>query len=227
MDRRLLLGTGAAAILAAGGFWMTQRTGTGPIPGAGLGAAQAQGADQIDTSGIVEMVRGSPDAKVEVIEYASFTCPHCANFHANVLPQLMANYVDTGKVRFVYREVYFDRFGLWAGMVARCGGEARYFGIVDMLYKSQQDWIAGGQDPGVIAANLRRIGRTAGISDAELDACLNDGDRAQAMVALYQRNAAEHDITSTPSFVIDGVKYTNMPYEEFARILDEALAAAG
>ncbi|MCU0908564.1 MAG: DsbA family protein [Rhodobacteraceae bacterium] len=227
MDRRLLLGTGAAAILAAGGFWLTQRPGTGPLPGATLGAAQAQTADQIDTSGIVEMVRGSPDAKVEVIEYASFTCPHCANFHANVLPQLMANYVDTGKVRFVYREVYFDRYGLWAAMVARCGGEARYFGIVDMIYKGQQEWIAGGQDPALIAENLRRIGRTAGISDAELDACLNDGDMAQAMVALYQKNSTEHGVTSTPSFVINGTTYTNMPYEDFARILDEALAAAG
>jgi protein-disulfide isomerase len=227
MDRRLLLGTAGAAILAAGGFWLTQRPASGPLPGASLGAAQAQTAEDIDTSGIVEMVRGSADAKVEVIEYASFTCPHCANFHANVLPQLIANYVDTGKVRFVYREVYFDRYGLWAAMVARCGGEARYFGIVDMIYKGQQEWIAGGQDPALIADNLRQIGRTAGISDAELDTCLNDGDTAQAMVALYQKNSTEHGVTSTPSFVIGGVTYTNMPYEEFARILDEALAAAG
>ena len=225
MDRRLVLGTGAAAILAAGGFWLSSRSGS--ELGITLGAAQAQGAAEVDTSAIVEMVRGSADAKVEVIEYASFTCPHCASFHRNVLPELMRNYVDTGKVRFVYREVYFDRFGLWAGMVARCGGEARYFGIVDMLYKGQADWIAGGQDPALIADNLRRIGRTAGLSNDELDACMNDGDTAQAMVALYQKNAAEHDITSTPSFVINGVKHTNMPYADFARLLDEALAAAG
>ncbi len=229
MDRRIVLGTGAAAILAAGGFLLASRGGQQPgsTLGATLGAAQAQTADQIDTSGIVEMVRGSPDAKVEVIEYASFTCPHCATFHTNVLPRLMRDYVDTGKVRFVYREVYFDRFGLWAGMVARCGGEARYFGIVDMIYKGQRDWIAGGSDPALIADNLRRIGRTAGISNEELDACLNDGETAQAMVALYQTNAAEHGINSTPSFVINGVTHSNMSYEDFARLLDEALAAAG
>lgn len=226
MDRRLLLlGTGGAAILAAGGFWLSSRS--GDVPGVTLGAAQAQGAADVDTSGIAEMVRGNLDAKVEVIEYASFTCPHCATFHRNVLPQLMRDYVDSGKVRFVYREVYFDRFGLWAGMVARCGGEARYFGIVDMLYKGQSDWVAGGQDPALVADNLRRIGRTAGLSNEELDACLNDADTAQALVALYQKNAAEHDVTSTPTFVINGAKHTNMPYADFARILDAALEAAG
>ena len=128
------------------------------------GAAQAQddaAADTtepaIDTSTIEEMVLGSPDAPVTMIEYASFTCPHCAAFHGDQFQRLKEEYIDTGKVQFIYREVYFDRFGLWASMVARCGGEMRFFGISSMLYEQQQEWIAGG-DPTLISENLRRIG---------------------------------------------------------------------
>ena len=108
-------------------------------------------------------------------------------------------------------------------MVARCGGPLRYFGIVDMIYDHQSEWTAGG-DPASIVANLRKFGKIAGLSDSELDACLADTTKAQAMVALYQKNALEDDINSTPSFVINGEKYSNMGYAEFAKILDEKLA---
>ena len=72
------------------------------------------------------MMQGSADAKVEIIEYASYTCPHCASFHAGPYKDLKKDYVDTGKVKFVYREVYFDRFGLWASMIARCAGTGSF-----------------------------------------------------------------------------------------------------
>ncbi len=126
-------------------------------------------------------------------------------------------------IHFIYLEVYFDRFGLWAGMVARCGGEERYFGITDLIYDQQREWTAGG-DPAVIADNLRKIGRTAGLTDDALNACLSDGDMAQAMVAAYQENAEADGIDSTPSFVINGRKYGNMNYADFSAILDEELS---
>ncbi len=178
----------------------------------------------ISTPVVLEMVLGSADAPVEIIEYASFTCPHCARFHDQVLPKLKSEYIDTGKVKLVYREVYFDRFGLWAGMVARCGGQERYFGIADLMYKNQKEWIAGGNEPATIVENLRRIGKTAGISDAELDVCMADGAKAQAMVALYEANAARDGINSTPSFLIDGTKFSNISYEDFSAELDARLA---
>ena len=81
---------------------------------------------------------GEADAPVTIVEYASFTCPHCAHFHDDVFKKLKADYIDTGKVQFVYREVYFDRYGLWAAMMARCGGEMRYFGITDMLFDTAE-----------------------------------------------------------------------------------------
>lgn len=184
-----------------------------------VSAAEAQ---DIDTSGVIEMSMGNPDAAVTVIEYASFTCPHCKNFHIGPLKEIKADYIDTGKINFIYREVYFDRFGLWAGMVARCGGPERYFGMTDLIYSGQADWTAGG-DPASVAEGLRRIGRLAGLSDDQLNACMQDGDMANAMVAVYQENAARDQINSTPSFLINGEKYANMNLADFRAAIDSKL----
>ena len=123
MDRRIFLGAGAAAVVG-GASWLALRPQDGTGSNLLVGMASAQEATEMVA--IPDMVIGAADAPVEVIEYASYTCPHCASFHANQFPQLKENYIDTGKIRFVYREVYFDRFGLWASMVARCGGQERF-----------------------------------------------------------------------------------------------------
>lgn len=171
---------------------------------------------------VIEMTQGSADAKVTFVEYASFTCPHCANFHMNVYPQLKADYIDTGKINFVYREVYFDRFGLWAGMIARCGGEDRYFGIADMLYARQPDW-SRNADPMDNIANMKKIGKLAGMTDEQMDTCLNDQAHAEALVAAFQTNASADEITATPSFIINGKKYSNMNYPEIKDVIDGLL----
>lgn len=172
---------------------------------------------------IPDMVLGKADAPLTVTEYASYTCPHCANFHDAVFEKFKANYIDTGKVRFVYREVYFDKYALWAAMVARCGGELRYFGISDILFQTQRDWLASGNDAGIAEA-LRKVGLTAGLGKEQLDACMNDGATAQAMVAAYQTNATADKIEGTPSFIINGKLYSGeMSYQDFAKILDEQL----
>ncbi len=218
--KKILSTIAALGIVAAGGWWLAQggQTAQSFAP---VGAAQAQGAE-VDPAVIADMSMGNPDASVTVIEYASFTCPHCASFHASVMPQLKAEYVDTGKINFIHREVYFDRYGLWAGMLARCGGEERYFGLADLLYERQSDW-AGSNDPAVVADNLRRLGRTAGLSNEQVNACLENADVAQALVEVYQANATADDITSTPSFVINGQKYSNMSFADMAEIIDGKL----
>lgn len=192
----------------------------------GLVPATAQENGAADAPAAIEITdfsQGSPDATVEVIEYASFTCPHCATFHANVYPQLKADYIDTGKIRFTYREVYFDRYGLWAAMIARCGGEMRYFGIADMIFAQQQEWAAS-DDPAVVVENLKKIGRTAGMDDATMDACLKDGAKAEAMVAHYQANSTADGLQGTPSFVIGGTLHSNMSYDEMKALIDAELA---
>jgi protein-disulfide isomerase len=218
MNRRTAI-VGISALALAAGGWSLMRPSTGGMPD--LGIANAQAGD-VDTSGIVEMVLGADDAPVTLIEYASFTCPHCATFHNGPLQQLKAEYVDTGKVRFIYRDVYFDRFGLWAAMVARCDS-AKFFGITDLLYQQQSEWIAGGGDPALIANNLRRIGRVAGLENDQLEACLADNDTAQALVAWYQANAEADGVNSTPTLIINGEKHSNMAYADLKAIIDAKL----
>jgi protein-disulfide isomerase len=223
-----ILAVVAVALGVAGYFWYSATPSTNPLDNpqatALLGAANAQEAgEEIDTSGVIEMSIGNPDAPVTVIEYASYTCPHCGRFHTGPYKQLKADYIDTGKINFVYREVYFDRFGLWASAVARCAGPEKFFGITDLLYSGQAEWTrAGGGDPAAIVEELRKIGRLAGLDNDAIEACLQDGENLRTLVAWYQENAAEDGITSTPSFVIDGRTYDNMSYDEMRRLIDEA-----
>lgn len=228
MKRRTLLLSGAAALTAVGGYNLySAMNGNAPVPGTTLiepGAAMAQTAGaEVDVSRVHELSFGNPDATVTIAEFASYTCPHCANFHATVFQQLKAAYIDTGLVRFVYNEVYFDAYGLWAALVARCGGEMRYFGISDMLYDEQREWTSGA-DATAVADNLRRIGRRAGMTDEQLNVCMTDRDMATAMMQVYQTNMEEYGIRGTPSFVINGTTYSNMSFEEFQQILDPLLA---
>jgi protein-disulfide isomerase len=181
-----------------------------------LGAQEA--APAVEDFGI-----GPADAKVTLIEYASFTCPHCAAFHAETFKALKAEYVDTGKVRFVYREFYRNKLDLWAGMIARCGGEMRYFGITDILFEKQQEWTAS-EDPAVIVENLKRIGRTAGLEDAAMDACLNDRANAEALVARFQQNATADEVQGTPTLFLNGTRVENRGYQDLKAMIDAALA---
>jgi len=170
---------------------------------------------------------GDPAAKVKIAEYLSFTCPHCANFHIEVYPRLKADYIDTGKVRLDYHEVYFDQLGLLGAMLARCGGELRYMGITDMLYDKQQEW-AGAPDMTAAVEQLKKIGRAAGLDDAAADACLRDQAMAEALVANYQKNLETNypgdTFSGTPSFIINGTQHANMDYAELKAIIDAELA---
>ena len=172
---------------------------------------------------VPDMMIGNLESKVVLTEYASYTCPHCATFHSEVFKELKRDYIDTGKIKFVYREVFFDRYGLWAAMIARCGGDLRYFGIQDLIYSTQQEW-AGSQERAVVIENLRRLGRTAGLDDAAMDVCLNDAAMAQAMVEKFQKDSEADGINSTPSFVLNGVKHSNMNYADLKALLDAELA---
>ncbi len=210
---------GAALLFGGGAFYMSQTGSSMP----GVSMAQAQEAPAGDMELAPDMSMGNEDAPITIIEYASYTCPHCARFHTDVFKQIKAEYIDTGKARFIHREVYFDRFGLWAGMVARCGGEMRYFGLNDLLYTGQAEWL-GSREPQEILANLHTLGRTAGMNDEQLSACLEDQEMAQSMVAAYQTHATADEINSTPTFIINGEKYSNMSYADFAEVLDGILA---
>ncbi|NRB20060.1 MAG: DsbA family protein [Rhodobacteraceae bacterium] len=220
---RLMTGVLAAVAVVAGGYALMGPDTPGTVPALPfVGAASAQEAAEVDTSSITEMVMGAEDAPVTLIEYASYTCPHCANFHSGAYQQLKADYIDTGKVKFIYREVYFDRYGLWASLIARCAGPEKFFGISDLIYSGQSTWSrAGGASE--IVDELRKIGRLAGIENEQLEACLADGTKAQTLVSWYQQNAEADDIQSTPSFILNGTAVANQGYESFKALIDAEL----
>lgn len=192
-----------------------------PSSGESVNNADGDADAEVDISTIPDMMIGNPDAPVTVIEYASYTCPHCASFHAGTYKSLKKDYIDTGKINFVFREVYFDRYGLWASMIARCAGPEKFFGVTDLLFEGQSTWARAGE-PAAIIGELRKVGRLAGMNDEMLDTCLNDEAKAKTLVEWYQTKAGADDIESTPSFVINGTKYSNMSYADMSVILDEA-----
>lgn len=216
--------------LAIGGFWAATRPSapgqTALLPGMTAMAQTPETppstAETAPAPEIADLVLGSPDAKVTLVEYASYTCPHCATFHTAVFKPLKAEYIDTGKVRFELQEVYFDRYGLWASMLARCGGP-RYFGISGILFETQSEWAAS-SDPTTVVGNLRKIGLTAGMDGAQIDACMADGAMAQAMVAKFEANMDKDGVQGTPTLFINGTKHSNMSYAELKKLLDAELA---
>lgn len=171
---------------------------------------------------ITEMVMGSDNAKIDIVEYASYTCPHCATFHTDVYPKLKQNYIETGHVRFTYREVYFDKYGLWASMIARCAGPEKFFGLTDLIYKSQKKWARAGEDKTVVS-ELSKLAKVAGLNDERIENCLEDTEKLRALVEWFKNNASNDDIDSTPSFLINGEKFSNMSYEEFSAVIDSKI----
>ena len=208
------------AAVAAGAYWMTRPS--SPPPAAPQIETDETQAASIDASSVVEMVQGAEDAPVEIIEYASYTCPHCAAFHEGPYKQLKKDFIDTGKVKFIYREVYFDRYGLWASTIARCAGPEKFFGITELIFKGQSEWARAG-GPTEIAEELRKIGRLAGIDNDQLEACLQDGENAQTLVAWYQENVEKHEVNATPTFIVNGKMVENQPYADFKKLIEAEL----
>ena len=208
----------AIAVVALGAWYFMSGNNSAPGPVAG-GFTFEETAYEF---GLKEMTEGNPDAPVTVVEYASYTCPHCARFHSGAYKQLKADFIDTGKINFVYREVFFDRPGIWASMVARCGGAEKFHGITDLLYQGQSTWARAGA-PAAIVAELGKIGRLAGLDGDTLDACLQDAEKAENLNKWQTENLAADNIDSTPSFVINGKKYSNMAYSEMKNLLETAL----
>ncbi|TVQ00350.1 MAG: DsbA family protein [Roseinatronobacter sp.] len=216
MNKTLLPALAVVAAIGAGGWWYSTQANTATSPIAASAVMEEHQIHELD------MPLGNQEASVVMVEYSSLTCPHCATFNQGPFQQIKENFIDTGEILYLKREVYFDRYGLWAAMVARCGGEARYHGMLDLIYENQSTWAAS-NDPMQVANNLRRLGRQAGMDDDQLNACLEDADKALELTEFYQANAETYGIRSTPSFIINGEAYSNMSYSEFEGILNDKL----
>ena len=165
---------------------------------------------------------GDENAPLTVYEYVSFSCPHCANFHKSVWPEVKKNYVDTGKVKFIFREVFFNSNDLRIALIARCGGQKAYYPMADLYLNSQPIW-RGAPDPTLA---IHQVAKRAGIPKAQMDACIADEAFQKTLVENYRTNAADHGVRSTPSFVINGTTHAGgMPFEDFSRLLEDALSS--
>ena len=150
-----------------------------------------------------DMSLGDAKAKVQVIEYASASCPHCAQWNAEVFPIFRAKYVDTGKVRYTLREYLTDPEAIAAAgfMLARCAGKDRYFPVLDAVFKGQDEMVATKDVRGVLARIAKDPG---GLTDAQFDACMRDTAAEKALEARVDRHEHVDKIESTPTFIING-----------------------
>jgi len=195
--------------------------------GASASGGSAEVIDDTATGALSEMSIGSADAPVTVIEYASVTCPHCATFHETVFPAIKEKYVDTGQVRFVFREFPTApaELSVVGSMLARCaadkGGDDAYFLVLGSLFKTQEKWIYGDTRD-----ELMKIAAQAGLDEAAFDTCV----RRQELVDLINANVADgrdrYEINSTPSFVVDGTLRHFSTVDAMSEAIDNALENA-
>jgi protein-disulfide isomerase len=204
--RKLLLGAAAVALAAGGGFyvWTSDR-------GSLIAPATAQPAppkapdiapaDLLAPSTLSEQSLGDANAPVTVIEYASMTCPHCAHFHETVYPELKKRYIDTGKVRFIFREFPLDPLAAAGFMLARCAGEGKYFPMVETLFHEQKTWAVQKPLPPLLA-----IAKQAGFTQQSFEQCLANQKLLDDIEKTREIASNKFGVNSTPTFFINGKK---------------------
>lgn len=201
--RRMLIAGFAAATFAVAGLSQV--------------SAQTVSADELAVPGpLGDIEIGNKNAKVTVIEYASLTCSHCATFHDKTWPALKQKWIDTGKVRFILREFPLDPLATAAFMLARCGGNDKYYPMVDLLFSQQKNWAFSNKP----VEALLSLAKQAGFSQESFEACLKNQQIYDAVNAVRDRAAQKLGVSSTPTFFINGqVQRGAMTVEEFDKIL--------
>jgi protein-disulfide isomerase len=167
-----------------------------------------------------DIVMGKADAPVTIVEYASMTCPHCAHFATTTLPTIKEKYIDTGKAKLILREFPFDPRAAAAFMLARCAPEERYYPLVEVLFKQQEQWAgaANAEEP------LLQISKLAGFTQESFKACLTNQKLLDDVNAVRERGANEFGVNATPTFFINGARYSGaLSVDEMSAIIDGLL----
>ena len=173
------------------------------------------------TDSIKEIVIGQADAPLTIVEYASLGCSHCASFHQNVYPELKRDYIDTGKVKFVFRDFPLGAPALAATMIARCSGPQRYLGFVDIFFRAQPQWSPANNPLDA----LTKVARFGGMPPADVEACIGNQQLLTHIQGLKKKAYEEDGVNATPYFVIGTEKLSGgLPYDEFKKIVDRELA---
>ncbi|MET0408143.1 MAG: DsbA family protein [Hyphomicrobium sp.] len=173
--------------------------------------------------GLAELSLGSPDAKITVVEYASMTCPHCAHFTNDVFGDFKKKYVDTGKVRYIFRDFPLDNLAAAVSMLARCAGPDKALPMIETFYAKQEDWAFASGSP---VPKLFDIAKQAGFTQQSFDKCLTDQKLLDQITAERTRASDTFGVNATPTFFINGKKLQEAPsMEAFDKVIGPLLAA--
>ena len=170
-----------------------------------------------------DVVLGDPNSPVTLIEYASMTCPHCAEFQATVFPKLKADYIDTNKIRYIFREFPLDIKAAAGSMLARCIGKddpKKYHAVVDLLFATQNTWAAANDT----SEQLKKLSKQTGMSDEAFSACLSNQSMLDAIKQGQDQAYEKFKVDSTPTFFVNGTKLKGgATYEDFKKLIDPNL----
>jgi protein-disulfide isomerase len=166
-----------------------------------------------------EYVQGNPKAKVTVIEYASLTCPHCAHFAQEEMPKLKAEYIDTGKIKYVFRDFPLDGLATGAAQLARCAPNDRGKFMIDMMFKNQSEWMRAEQP----LTPLRSYAQLAGMSSADVDACLKNDAILKEIQDVQQKAISLYKVESTPTFFVGEQLVKGDDYDALKKAIDKQL----
>src|SRR5262245_13649237 len=199
-------------VLAAVVAWIYTGRSASPI------AALTSGGGQSVEIKPTDMVHGNANAKVTMVEYASMTCPHCAAFQKDVIPKLNKDYVETGKVKVVFREYPLDGAARMASAVARCLSGDQYFSFIDLLFANQMNWIKDFDNNGQLTKEdvlegLTQMGRVAGLSADQVKTCADDPKNLALVDGNWMEGQTKYNVNSTPTFINNGTPHTGeIPY---------------
>jgi protein-disulfide isomerase len=186
-----------------------------------LAAAADSGPGASDAASLLaiskdDRILGSPTAPITIVEYASMTCPHCAHFSDEVLPEIKKKWIDTGKVKWVLRDFPLDDEAVHASMIARCAPHDRFYAFIDTFFADQANWAAA---PDYRAA-LSRLAELGGMGKDEVDRCLKDAALENQVISSRLVAANQLGVNATPTFFVNGTKFTGAPtVEEFDKLL--------
>jgi protein-disulfide isomerase len=218
--RKVVIGIGAVAAAAAAGSFGYPLFNAGSAIEA-LAQSTPSMADLLVQGPLPDQVQGPVDAPVTIIEYASMTCSHCAQFHNTTYPELKKRYIDTGKVRFILREFPLDPLAASAFMLARCAGDGKYYPVIDAFFHSQSQWAV--QKP---LEPMLAVAKQAGFTKESFEACLTNQKMLEGIEWTRNRATEKFGVNSTPTFFINGkIVRGAMSIDELSKQIDALIKA--
>lgn len=186
------------------------------LSGRALAADPPAGLDEASGLFLDDRTLGNPTAKAVLIEYASLSCPHCANFHTTILPRLKTDWIEPGRLLYVYRHFPLNAPALWAAMVTECQQGESFFGLLDLLFQQQQAWLTAEDTSGAIF----EVAQLAGFDRARFDQCVNDQDVLNRILDRVDYATARYDVRGTPTIILNGEKVQPKTYEDLSKAIE-------